>query len=190
MLYLSIFIVPFIYNYNIVLIPRLINTGTLTYCAGVFISCVMGKYWLSYRCTATRVTSVDIERPKMGRCSCSDVSGTPRFVSHTIMRLSSDPDKATEPSPLSLTHVTWPKWPVSRCLSSPVCMSHMIKLASHEPDTTIDLSLMATATHVTWSSCPTNTYGVRTRICVIYSVFTWCGSEWVDGWEMDRFYEI
>lgn len=92
-----------------------------------------------------------------GTCSCSDVNARPRLVSQTISTLSSLPDTAVVPSADTLTQVTCAKWPANVCISSPVCMSQMIKLQSFEPDMTWLLVVTETATHVTASLWPTNT---------------------------------
>lgn len=44
------------------------------------------------------------------------------------------------------------------CRSAPVFISHTIRFVSQDPDITMLLSNNATATHVTASVCPTNTY--------------------------------
>lgn len=66
-------------------------TGALTYVAGVLWRHIIGKYLFSNKCTAILVTSVDMARPRMGKCSCKDERATPRFVSQTMILLSSDP---------------------------------------------------------------------------------------------------
>ena len=93
-----------------------------------------------------------------GQCNWSDVNARPRFVSHTINVLSSLPDTAVVPSADMRTHVTCAKWPANVWISSPVWMSHIIKLQSFEPEMTWVLFVTETATHVTASLCPTSTW--------------------------------
>lgn len=126
--------------------------------AGVLCKQITGKVGFFTKCTKIREHSRLMSKRMKGSCSCSDVNARPRFVSHTINTLSSLPDTAVVPSADTLTHVTWAKCPAKVWISSPVWISHTMRLLSFEPDMTWFLLFTDTATQVTASLWPANTW--------------------------------